>query len=334
MIINLHGLVIACRAESQELLCQLTRPFKYFLKDEGAPAHTVKVREIEPPYDAFPNAKASFSTPRNIVYQTEGVKIIDYFGKGVVVEENDNTLHTLYSRDRNFLQEAFFLLVSSLFGQFCDRRGLLRIHALALSYQNKAILVPVPPGGGKSTMAMAMLQEEGFKLISDDEPVLDRSGYIYPFPLRIGTLDRNKINAIPGRHVYKIDRMEFGVKYFIDCEYWQDKLEDRPLKESMLFISQRSLNGKPQITPTSKRRALTTLVRDAVIGVGLFQGLEFILQNSTWDVLLKMRTVSRRFILALRLLQHTTPYEITLSRDIGLNTVLLRDFIRENVDHS
>ncbi|HSP87919.1 MAG TPA: hypothetical protein VLN45_07280, partial [Ignavibacteriaceae bacterium] len=120
-------------------------------------------------------------------------------------------------------------------------------------------------------MAMAMLSTNGFKLISDDEPIIDNAGLINPFLTRIGTLDKNKIKSIPEKFVYRIDRMEFGEKYFVDYDYWQDKIEYRPLKKSVLFLSHRLLNGEPSIQKASKGKALISLIRDAVIGVGLYQ---------------------------------------------------------------
>lgn len=78
-------------------------------------------------------------------------------------------------------------------GQFCDKNGWLRVHALALSYHYKAILLTWPTGGGKSTMMLvATLEKEDIKLISDDAPAVDRSDRILPFPERIGILDRSE----------------------------------------------------------------------------------------------------------------------------------------------
>lgn len=328
MHIDLYGLTLKCKTDSDSLACQLVRPFKYFLKEGGGANVTIEIKETDPPYDNFPDLKASFSTPRNIIYKGERSKIIDYFGKGVVVEDHDRSLYTFYSRDRNFLQEAFYLLVISLFGQYCDRNGFLRIHALALAYNDTAILLPVPPGGGKSTMAMALLQEKDFKLISDDEPILDKSGHIRPFPLRIGTLDAQIIRSIPEKFVYKIDRMEFGVKYFIDCEYWQDKLETRSLKQSILFVSKRVLNGKPEVKKASKRIIMAALLRDAVVGVGLYQGLEFIFRSSPWEILFKFKIVFKRFISAVKLTLRSKTFQITLTRDVENNVKVFKEFIR------
>ena len=242
MLIDLYGLIVQCSTSSPDLAAQLVRPFQYFIINSAqdvTPTLDIVVKEIAPPYETFPAARASFSSPRNIVYQDQGLKIIDYFGQGVVVEDKERSRLTLYGQDRNFLQEAFYLMVMSFFGQHCDRAGMMRIHALALSYKDHVILLPTQPGGGKSTMALRLLQEDQVKLISDDEPVLDSQGYLRPFPIRIGTLNPDHIQHIPKQFIYHIDRMEFGLKYFVDCSYWQDSLEQRPIKidKSILFVA-------------------------------------------------------------------------------------------------
>lgn len=328
MIIDIHGLVIDCQAESSDLLSSLIRPFKYYVKDKGLPTINVIIEEKDPSYESFPSIKASFSTPRNIVYSNKSYKIIDYFGKGVIKEDSNKSVYTVFSRDRNFLQEAFYLLVLSLFGEFCDKNGLLRIHALALSYKDSAIILTLPPGGGKSTMAIELLKNDGFKLISDDEAIIDKHGYIYPFPLRIGTLDKSLLESIPSNFVYKINRMEFGVKYFIDSEYWKEKLEHRRLKKNILFLSQRLINGEPSIEEVSKRRVLSSLLTNAVVGIGLYQGLEFILYNSTWEVLSRIPVLFRRLNIGFRFSLTTKAYQINLSRDISKNVHVFKEALR------
>ena len=121
--------------------------------------------------------------------------------------------------------------------------------------------------------------------------------------------------------------MEFGLKYFIDYDYWQDKIEDKPLKKSILFISHRLLNGEPSIQKSSRMKALVSLIRDAVIGVGLYQGLEFIIHSSSWEILTKVRIVSKRFVKAVKLALSSGTYQINLSRNIEKNTQLLKEFI-------
>jgi hypothetical protein len=329
VILDLYGLVIHCKAESPDLASELIRPFKYFKTDKGQPAIKVISKEVDPPYDTFPSIPASFSTPRNIVYKDKDLKIIDYFGKGVVIQDDFRREYRLYGREKNFLLEVFYLLILSLFGQFCDRNGMLRIHALAFSYQNKAILLTMPQGGGKSTMTLAMLQEERVRYISDDEPVFSRSGHILPFPRPLGISDKGVIKSFPKEYVYQIDRMEFGIKYFIENDYWKGGLETKPLNDIFLLSGRRILSGTPSIEKCSRKEVLSTLIRDAVIGIGLYQGLEFIINRSTWEVLSKMTTFFKRFFLALKLVRVSKTYRFTLTNNIAENVYVLKEFVQK-----
>ena len=329
VILDLYGLVIHCKAGSPDLASELIRPFKYFKTDKGQPAIKVISKEVDPPYDTFPSIPASFSTPRNIVYKDKNLKIIDYFGKGVVIQDDSRREYHIYGRERNFLREVFYLLILSLFGQFCDRNGLLRIHALALSYHDKAILMTMPQGGGKSTMALAMLQEGDVKYISDDDPLFDRRGCILPFPRPLGISNNWVIKSFPKEYVYQIDRMEFGIKYFIENDYWKGGLETKPLNDIFLLSGRRILSGTPSIEKCSKKEVLSTLIRDAVIGIGLYQGLEFIINRSTWEVLSKMTTFFKRFFLALKLVRVSKTYRFTLTNNIAENVYVLKEFVQK-----
>ena len=149
--IDLHGFRLICSAPEEALLHQLVRPFQFFRCDApgGRPADvTVRIHPEPPPYESFPPLPASFSSPRNIIYKNASAKIIDYFGTGVVMTYEDRPEVDVYGESPNFLMEAFYLLVLSLFGQHCDRSGLMRLHAVAVTYRDTAFLIPVPPGGG------------------------------------------------------------------------------------------------------------------------------------------------------------------------------------------
>ncbi len=331
--LNIYGLIIECKTESADLMPELLRPFVFFVTDEnGRPASITRIfiEESDPPYETFPSLPAAFSTPRNIVYQDKDRKIIDYFGKGVVVQSREEHYH-IYGSDRNFLLEAFYLLVLSLLGQHCDREGLLRIHALAMSYRDIAVLMLMPQGGGKSTMARALMEEPEFRYISDDDPILDQHGQILPFPRPLGILNRKSIEEIPDEYVYKVNRMEFGWKYYVDCNYWKDKTETRRLKESVLLVGQRVLNGSPSIVKCSKMKTFAVLIRDAVIGVGLYQGLEFLLSRSSWNVFSKIPVVFRRFLRAMQFIRTTRTYQFTLSGSSGENLQVLKEFLTKNI---
>jgi hypothetical protein len=174
-----------------------------------------------------------------------------------------------------------------------------------------------------------MLQEGEVKYISDDDPLFDRRGHILPFPRPLGISDKGVIKSFPKECVYQIDRMEFGIKYFIENDYWKGGLERKPLHDIFLLSGRRILFGTPSIERCSKREILSTLIRDAVIGIGLYQGLEFIINHSTWEVLTKMTTFFKRFYLALKLAHVSKTYRFTLTNNITQNVYVLKEFIQK-----
>lgn len=327
--LNIHGLRIECQAESSELLQDLVRPFRYFLVESGPSDYRVIVLEEAPDYAAFPELPASFVTPRNVVYRDGSQKIIDYFGKGIVLEKEGTSSYWIQCESRNLISEIFYLLVLSLLGQFCDRKGFLRIHALALAKNDTAVLLLLPQGGGKSTMASAMLNDPSIYYISDDDPILDRQGRILPFPRPIGYLNEKALAGIPQEFIYSIDRMEFGMKYYVDCDYWNNRIEKRPLDKIILFVGRRVLNGQPRIQKASTFLALSTLMRDAVVGIGLYQGLEFLFSQSSWDALGKIPVLLKRTLRAIKLARKSDVHVFTLSANPNRNCEALTEFLNQ-----
>ena len=327
MLIDIHGLVIRCDAPSPELTAAVLRPFKYFIAAAGTPSVVVRIDPVEPPYATFPSMSSRFSTPRNVVYEEGSLKVIDYFGKGAVVQDRDRRVYAIYGADENLLQEAFYLLVLSLLGQHCDRVGLLRVHALAVSSGDCAFLLMMPPGAGKSTLALALMREGHVGYISDDDPLFDPRGRILPFPRALGILERERIRDIPDEFIYSVDRMEFGTKYYVDADFWPDRVERRPLDRIVLIKGRRVLNGVPAISPVSGMRILKTLMRDAVLGIGLYQGLEFLVNRSSIELLAKVPILWRRLRLAIRLSRAAQCYELVLTRDHAATQQVVTDFI-------
>jgi len=76
----------------------------------------------------------------------------------------------------------------------------------------KSIIVLLPSGGGKSTIALRILKENDFKLLSEDSPLVDKRGDVYPFPLRIGIMEGEAEEKLPDEYTERIERMEFEPK--------------------------------------------------------------------------------------------------------------------------
>lgn len=327
MIINLYGLVIEYKSDSPELEAEFLRPFKYFQDECITPRVTIKVNIKPPPYEKFSNLKASFVTPRNCVYKNGNQKIIDYSGEGIVIEHKDKLIYEAYSTDKGLLQEICYLLVLSLLGQYCDKKNLLRVHAFSISFKDTAAVIMMPSGGGKSTLLLELLNEDGIKVIAEDTSIVDKNGYLLPFPLPIGLSNGKKAKEIPLEFLWKEKRIEFEDKYRVDLDYWRNKIETRKLQKFILMSGVRTLNGEPYIKKLPKSKIMKSLLRDAVIGIGIYQGLEFILNRPVLDLLNKVPIFSSRLMSAIKLGLSSPSYLFYLSRDSIKNASYLKSFL-------
>jgi len=89
----------------------------------------------------------------------------------------------LWSYDETHLVKGviFMNLINVIFEK-TDDFWLMTVHASAITNGRKTLLIPAEQGSGKTTMA-ALLQDKGFKLVSDDFVPIDRSSNAYPFPI-------------------------------------------------------------------------------------------------------------------------------------------------------
>jgi len=102
-----------------------------------------------------------------------------------------------YCTDLEFGYLRLTMFIHCLLGLGLERSGLPRVHGLALARpeQQAASLVLLPPGGGKSTLAHALiLGRSELKLLSEDTPIVDARGGLWSYPFRLGL---RKPTALP-----------------------------------------------------------------------------------------------------------------------------------------
>ena len=68
-----------------------------------------------------------------------------------------------------------------------------------------------------------------------------------------------------------------------------------------------------------------------IVGLGLYQGLEFLLEKGSWEVFLKAGLLFSRLRNALRLLQRSECYRFVIGRDLELNVECLTTFLEEKL---
>lgn len=322
------GLSIEVAGDVDDVVDEVRRDFSWFVT-EGAPPDAAVVRmtlrKEAPPFDELPAIPAAFSTPRNYCYRDGDQSYVDYFGRGLTIHDRRASTCVLYATDHDLLHEMAYLFILSTVGQHLDRRHIHRLHALGVSYRGHGILLLLPSGGGKSTTALQLLARPGFALLAEDTPLIDRHGRILPFPLRVGVRPEHD-TGIPARFLRTMSRMEFDPKTLIDIEYFRDRI-GTITTPSLLLVGERNLGDVSALVPMPRRSALRALVSNLVVGLGVYQGLEFLLERSAWELLGKAGVVASRLRASLALLRRVRTFRFVMGRDVDRNIETLAAFL-------
>ena len=328
---SFYGLGISIKCPDSQTLQDIRRDYSFFLDDTVTPKIFFEIFDEAPDYSKLPPLKATIYSPRNICYTKDNLSFIDYFGKGLTIIDRNTNIYKIFCIDSHLRHEIVFLSILSLVGQDLDSRHLHRVHGLGLEIHNKAILILLPSGGGKTTLLLELMKHDFIKLISEDSPLIDASGNALPFPIRIGMTMAGKPSDIPEEHLHLIQRMEFGSKYVIDVTFFKDKIIKKSVNVQYILCGVRCLGTESSITPLSKRAALKDLVTNSVVGVGLYQGLEFLLQNNAWELLKKGGLLFSRLRNVSKILSGSRTYSFVLGCDRAKNVETFLDFCRKTL---
>lgn len=324
---DVHGLRIAVSGDWPEIVEGLRLDFAWFQAARGdRVAVEVEIQKRPPDFDAFGDVPASFVTPRNVVFQQDARTIVDYFGRAVSLLDRRTGKLTVQGEDGPLVHEAAYHYLVSRAGEYFDEVGLPRLHALALVGREGAVAIMLPSGGGKSTLALRALQEGGAKLLSEDSPLIDARGRLHPFPLRIGINATDAAKLPPGQ-VRRIERMEFHPKYALELASFADRIESTSQPLRHLVVGRRTLGRDATLERLPRRAVLGTLFREAVVGVGLYQGMEFVLQHGARDVAGMAGVATTRSLHCLSGLARAKTWRLTLGRDHDRNWEALQPLL-------
>ncbi len=324
---NFYGLSVSVSGDWEEVVEGLELDFQWFAAARQTdPDVRVVIERRAPDFDRFGEIPAAFVTPRNVVYQDGPRTIVDYFGRAVSILDRTSGAIVVQGEDEHLVHEAAYLFVLSRVGEHLDRLGLPRLHALGLVGSQGGLAVMLPSGGGKSTLALQALRSDSVKLLSEDAPLLDRQGRLHPFPLRIG-VNATDAALLPEGQVRRIERMEFHAKVALDLSAFADRIEAEAVPLRHLVVGQRSLGVIATLEPIPRRAVIGTLLREGVVGVGIYQGMEFVLQRGMLDVLGKIDTAFTRSRSCAAALRGARTWRLTLGRDHERNWAALSQLL-------
>jgi len=327
---SFYNVNILIKSSSENIIGDIQRDFSFFKSKKSEGQITLTTYNSIPPYNTLPAIQSSYISPRNICYFHQGIKYIEYSGKALVVYDKHNYKCDIYSPNHSLLHEIIYMTILSLVNELLEKKHIHRVHGLGLNIKDKAILILLGMGGGKSTLAMKLLSSHNpIGLISEDSPLIDAKGKILPFPIRIGIHPQDVPAEIPKEYQRSFERQEFEPKVLIDIEYFKNKICNFPCRPHIIIIGKRVLGREPEIKAGSRVQAFNEFFRNSVVGLGLYQGIEYVFQKGPGEILKKVPLAFSRLNNALKVVNHSKIFEFFLSPDKDRNTQVLVDFLRE-----
>ena len=325
--LEFHGITVRILGGNPGPAEEVGRDFNYFrIPALTGPAEvTIRCHASPPPWEDLPQGESVLVQPNFVAYRAGGDRWVDYGGKALTRWDFSRESGDLWGEDPDLIREVLYLLVHSRTGELLDRRGLHRLHALALEVDGAAVLALLPSGGGKTTLGLAALDLPGVRLLSDDIALVDRAGEIHPFPLRVGCTE--KPAGIPGRHLRRFNRRQHGEKWLIDVEALAGGVGRLPVPPRALVLGERLLNGRAHMTPLAWPSALGPLLREMVIGLGLPQLVEYFLRMDPLDPLRKSQLAASRALAAAQLLRRSQVHRLGMGRDLEQTARCWRAFL-------
>ena len=98
-----------------------------------------------------------------------------------------------------------------------------------------------------------------------------------------------------------------------------------------MFIGYRSLARECRIEPASTKERYRSIVADCVVGLGLFQGLEFVLRSNPSELAGKARVGVSRLRNARRLFARSKVYRLILGRDREHNARTVTELVKREL---
>lgn len=234
------------------------------------------------------------------ISQDEGRLVVDFHEQGALVIDGDRGTARGYfvhpESMHSALRESFFHYAVA---ELLKRRHTYTVHATALEYQHRGVLISGPRGCGGTT-AMLSLLRSGYRYLSDDHPLLRDHGAhveLLAFPMTIEVTDRTigffseLRQALPG-----LVRQGVRKKHFHAADLYPESMGGSCAPAMMLFPHMVDMPYSC-LEPLSKSRALEAIIPQAA---GVYD-----------------RDIARREFQALsRLVQQVDCYRLHFGQDV------------------
>ncbi len=308
---------------------KLRSEFHYFLSTDQIPVLTIELSAG--PLPQTPSLPVEKILETCQIYRLGKRKYVDYFGEALTIDDEDEGKISIYSSSEERLYELAFLAIHSRVGEFLDRRGISRIHALGVSWKNINALVMLPSKGGKSTLLSYLLENPDIKIIADDMPLIDRHGKVLPFPSKISLTKKPDSGVLSKLNWSEFHRAHYPPKWTASLSSVPERIEIHPENNPILLIrGVRLSHGESAIARASRKQMIMPLMEHMIIGIGLPQIMELFLNFKLTDIFKISWHALLRGWCALMLLRNSEPFIFYIGNDKSYNAQLILNLLSEH----
>ena len=295
--LNVHGVTVELGGDPGALE-ELAAHFSWFVTGDQARPPDVRIELSREPgrVDSASRLLADQVLERGLVYNEGDVTWVDHHGHGVSRYDFGTERGRISAPLQDDLVELGYLMVHSRLGVLLERRGFFRLHALGVSFGGSAAVVLTPSGGGKSHLALALLELGEVELLGDDIVLVDRRGAAYPFPHPIGIPNEHATRGLGTARAFR--RRHHVPKWILELDRDRVSIASLPATIHTVVLARRTNHGPSRLVTISRRAVLPALFRDMVIGLGLPQVVELLARHGVSDVFRLAPSAARRAVVA------------------------------------
>ncbi len=336
---DFYGVLVEVITDWSEVAARLEKDFSFFVRKSSMTEEKASISITVNQNDSIQSYledKKLFSYQNKVQFFTKDHQRYCLYPSGVCSSINfNNNEVVIESKHLHPTHEIAYLVILSRVGKLLDLKGMHRLHGACFSYEGKLCLLSFPSGTGKSTLLSYILCKEGVSLYSDDSPLIDRKGKVYPFPLRLGFEPSAKLpENLSKAESYSLIRHHYGEKQLID-------IADLSLSIGKEYFSAYFMLGhrtnKFSVSSASLVNIYSQILKEGVIGFGLPILFEYFWEPGFKDFLIKGKIVLSRCLAFFSFLKKAKKIQLTLkNHDSASNSKLdenaqfLFEYLEEN----
>lgn len=313
-----HGVRVRVRTSSSAVASHFRHDFSYFIAE---PRGSVDL-ELQHGIGAPKWRKGRRVGRAELFKSPPGERRVRYFGSVAIDYRPQKGKARVYAGSSDGAYEGCLSVVLSFVGEWLDRKGIHRIHALGVASETAGALFLAPSGTGKSTLALELLKRSRLRLLSDDTPLVTAEAEMLGFPQRIAC--REKPKGIPKRHLRRFRRARYGEKFVVGAAAFRSRVADRAGVDWVVLTRR---DGTAKFEAIARWRAAWPLAKWLVAGFETPQMWELFLRPSPEDWKAKTEILRSRLRAAWGLMRMARFGALSLGSDAGENVRLVEGLL-------